>query len=93
MAEENIRDSVCLVLWAEHPELFSNEVGVWEIDSLFLLKIIDAKDDLSIRFIRMMHMPQPMKMVLWERQNAGTFWIVSRTPSIVIGHHAKIRKS
>ena len=37
------------VLWAEHPELFGNEDGCLGDRFPLLIKIIDAKDDLSIQ--------------------------------------------
>ena len=36
-------------LWAEHPELFGNEDGKYGKEFPLLIKIIDAKSDLSIQ--------------------------------------------
>ena len=76
VAEGEYKGQRLSVLWAEHPELFGNEDGCLGARFPLLIKIIDAKDDL--RRGNRAPRPQPMKMVLWERQNAGTFWIVSR---------------
>lgn len=57
-------------LWKKHPEVFGN------VDSdrfPLLIKIIDAKDDLSIQVHPTTIMQKSMKMVHLEKQSAGTF--------------------
>ena len=61
-------------LWAAHPELFGNEDGRLGDRFPLLIKIIDARDDLSIQ----VHPDNTMKMALWARQSAGTSQTVSR---------------
>ena len=77
-------------LWEEEPELFGNYPG----DQFpLLIKIIDAKNDLSIRYIRTMLTQQNMKMVLSEKPSAGTCWTVSRTPRLSSATMQRIKKN
>ena len=54
-----------------------------------LIKIIDARSDLTFRFTRIMIMQGSMKMVLWEKPEC--WYILDSEPGtkIVIGHYAK----
>ena len=49
VAEGEYKGQRLSVLWAEHPELFGNEDGCLGDRFPLLIKIIDAKDDLSIQ--------------------------------------------
>ncbi|MFT4008311.1 MAG: hypothetical protein QM683_22815 [Lacrimispora sp.] len=60
-------------LWEEEPGL----LAIIPETSSRLVKIIDAKEDLSIRSIRMTAMQGFMKMVPLEKQSAGMFWTVN----------------
>ena len=76
-------------LWAAHPELFGNEDGRLGDRFPLLIKIIDARDDLSIQ----VH-PDNTYAAAHENGSLGKtecWYIADCEPgaSIVIGHHAK----
>lgn len=76
-------------LWTEHPELFGNEDGRWGGQFPLLIKIIDAKQDLSIQ----VH-PDDVYAAAHENGALGKmecWYILDCDPNatIVIGHHAK----
>ena len=76
-------------LWEEHPELFGNEDGKYGKEFPLLIKIIDAKSDLSIQV-------HPDNAYAKEHENGSLgktecWYILDSEPGtqIVIGHHAK----
>ena len=76
-------------LWAEHPELFGNEDGKYGKEFPLLIKIIDAKSDLSIQV-------HPDNAYAKEHENGSLgktecWYILDSEPGtqIVIGHYAK----
>ena len=89
VAEGEYKGQRLSVLWAEHPELFGNEDGCLGDRFPLLIKIIDAKDDLSIQ----VH-PDDAYAAANENGSLGKtecWYILDCEPdtSIVIGHHAK----
>ena len=64
-------------LWESHPEWFGAAAGCHKEFPL-LVKIIDARNDLSIQ----VPTPGSMKTDLWARQNAGISWTAIRMPPL-----------
>ena len=76
-------------LWSTHRELFGNAGG----DRFpLLIKILDAKDDLSVRVHPDDMYQQNTRMVLWESLSAGIFLVQKENGDIVVGQNASSKK-
>lgn len=80
------------VLWEKHPELFGNEDGRYGVQFPLLVKVIDAKEDLSIQ----VH-PDDVYAKAHEHGSLGKtecWYVLDCEPdsTIVIGHQAKSHK-
>ena len=79
-------------LWTDHPELFGNEDGKYGKEFPLLIKIIDAKDDLSIQ----VH-PDDAYAKVHENGSLGKTecWFIldcKENATLVVGHNAKTRE-
>ena len=77
-------------LWKENRELFGNLEGN---EFPLLVKIIDAREDLSIQVHPDMTTRGSMRMVRWENVNAGIFWTATRVQTLSWGIMPKARKN
>ena len=80
------------ILWNSHPEIFGNEDGRYGEQFPLLVKIIDAKEDLSIQ----VH-PDDAYAKLHENGSLGKTecWYIldcNENSTIIIGHQAKTHK-
>ena len=79
-------------LWEEHPELFGNEDGKYGKEFPLLIKIIDAKSDLSIQV-------HPDNAYAKEHENGSLgkteCWYIldcKKNATIVIGHNSRTKE-
>lgn len=78
-------------MWEQYPQLFGNENGVWGEQYPLLVKLIDAREDLSIQV-------HPDDEYAGSHENSlGKMecWYVldcEEDASIIIGHHAKTKE-
>lgn len=88
---KNMKGMKLSQIWKEHPELFGRSKRTEDIFPL-LIKIIDAKQDLSIQ----VH-PDDAYAKKWENGSLGKMecWYIldcQKDASIIIGHHAKTKE-